>query len=60
MRPRVAVLFAALALLVVADVLAIVWLDAHELEVIGLATGFLLLIWLGVVVTDPAVERTDE
>jgi len=59
-RARIVALFVGLALLLVADVIAIAWLDAHELETMGLAVGLLLLIWLAVVLTDPSITREDE
>ena len=55
-RARTAAIVVALAVLLVADIVAIAWLDSHECEVIALATGLLLLVWLGVVLSDPTIE----
>ena len=60
MRLRTAALFIALAVLVVADVWAVFWLDSHEIEVIGVAACLLLFVWLGVVLSDPSINRTED
>lgn len=55
-RTRTVALFIALAVLLVADVIAIAWLDEHEVEVIRIAACALLGVWLGVVLTDPSLN----
>ncbi len=60
MTPRVLLLFVGLAILLVTDVIAIAWLDSHELEAIGLATGLALLIWVGVLATDPRLDHCED
>lgn len=61
-RTRTIALFVALAALLVADVIAVAWLDEHEVEVIGIAACALLFVWMGVVLTDPSlnVESSNE
>lgn len=55
-RARTAAIVVALAVLLVADIVAIAWLDSHEVEVIGIAACLLLFVWLGVVLSDPTIE----
>lgn len=60
MTLRLVAVFVVIAVLLVVDVWAVHWLDAHEFDSAGLALALLLSIWLGVLLSDPNFEPTDD